>query len=331
MRRTSFAILAMSAASILAAGDAGAQQTPAPEQRVRVLMRRDAEARGDQGGRAMLGVSTTSDGKLDTLGLLIASVSANSPAEKAGLEEGNRLASINGVSLKVVREEAGEPDMNGAMSRRLVREMAKVKAGDEVSLEVHAGGRTKAVKVKTVAADDLMRDRRTREGTATGVAHSAIGIALSPNGSKRDTLGVFVAGVTDAGPAEKAGIVEGDRIASVNGVDLRTPREDAGDAWVSSSRVMRLQREISKVKPGESVELVVWSAGRSRTVKVTTVKAEELRRGNSFGQGFGEGDEFRGMMPMPPMAPIAPMPPASPHVEIFRDGSRTTTLRGITI
>ena len=40
-------------------------------------------------------------------------------------------------------------------------------------------------------------------------------------GSSRDTLGVFVMSVEDGGPAAKAGIEEGTRIASINGVDVR--------------------------------------------------------------------------------------------------------------
>ena len=42
---------------------------------------------------------------------------------------------------------------------------------------------------------------------------AALGIELRPTGTRRDTLGVFVAAVTPRGPAETAGIIEGDRIA----------------------------------------------------------------------------------------------------------------------
>ena len=48
----------------------------------------------------------------------------------------------------------------------------------------------------------------------------AIGVQLGATGSVRDSIGVFVSRVTPNGPAEKAGIVEGDRIVSINGVDL---------------------------------------------------------------------------------------------------------------
>src|SRR5919205_3869249 len=61
--------------------------------------------------RAALGISTSSSGKRDTLGLLITSITPGGPAEKAGLQEGNRIVAINGVSLALARADAGEPDM----------------------------------------------------------------------------------------------------------------------------------------------------------------------------------------------------------------------------
>src|SRR5438132_5435483 len=79
---------------------------------------------------------------------------------------------------------------------------------------------------------------------------AALGIEVRSTGSKRDTLGVFVESVTSKGPAESAGIVEGDRIASINGVDLRTSTADADDEFVSGLAARRLSREVQKLTPG---------------------------------------------------------------------------------
>lgn len=228
--------------------------------------------------RAMLGVSTASDGKRDTLGVLVTAVTEGSPAEKAGIEEGNRIASINGVNLKLARADAGESDMSGVMPNRLTREMRKLKPGEEATLELWASGRFRTVKAKTVSADELL-PRRTRDSDDE---RAALGIFASSGGSKRDTIGVFVSAVSEDGPAEKAGIAEGDRIASINGVDLRTPREDVGDSWMSSSRAQRLEREIAKLHPGQAADLVVVSGGRSHTVKVTAGRARDLKGHDGF-------------------------------------------------
>ncbi len=115
--------------------------------------------------------------------------------------------------------------------------------------------------------------------TASGVAWSdrpVLGISVSSTGNKRDTLGVFVSRVADDGPAEKAGIVEGDRIASINGVDLRIAAGGRRRRWTSSNRPQRLEREIAKVKAGTAVDLVVSSGGRSRTIKISPVRAGDL-------------------------------------------------------
>jgi hypothetical protein len=291
---------------VVSAPMAEARQTTAPRARIVMSNRNNS----DDSDRAMLGVSTSASGKRDTLGLLIESVTPGSPAEKAGLEEGNRIASINGVSLKLAREDAGESDMSGAMTNRLVREMRKIKAGDEVTLEVW-NGRYKSVKVKTVAANDLSEERMTRQSADD---RAVLGVSLGSNGSKRDTAGVFVSAVTDGGPADKAGLNEGDRISSIDGIDLRVPREDVGDASVAESRVSRLQREIAKHKPGQTVDLSVVGGGRARTVKVTLGRAKDLDNGHGFSYSIGDGPGFFSMprVPMPPMPPMPPMSPMEP-------------------
>ena len=257
----------------------------------------------------MLGVSTASSGKRDTLGVLIVSVTAGIPAENAGLEEGNRIASINGVSLKLSKEDAGEPEMSGMMTSRLSREMRKVHAGDEVTLEVWGSGRYKTVKAKTVAADDLMPARVSR---ADQEDRPVLGISLGSSGSKRDTLGLFVSSVNEGGPADKAGVIEGDRIATINGVDLRVAKEDVSDWAAANSRMQRLQREVRKLKPGETVDLGVVEGGRTRTVKVTLGRAKDLERTNGFSYSTSDGGSFFAMPPMAPMAPMTPMAPMAP-------------------
>src|SRR6476469_3328001 len=87
--------------------------------------------------RAALGIGTSTTGTLrDTLGLMITSITKGSPAEKAGLEEGNRLTAINGVSLKVNPADVEDGEMSSAFTRRLTRELAKSKPGDVVDLIV---------------------------------------------------------------------------------------------------------------------------------------------------------------------------------------------------
>jgi serine protease Do len=287
------------------------------ERRVRTPAPRVWSIGGEDEERAVLGVGTSSGGERDTLGLLITSVTSGGPAEQAGLEEGNRIAAINGVRLTLSSADAGEPDMSGILSRRFTRELRKVKPGDNVELRVYDDGQFRNVRIKTIAAADLPSRRRVREINLD--ERPVLGLGLGTSGSKRDTIGIFVSSVMESGPAEKAGIFEGDRIAAINGVDVRVRSEDAGDAQIAGARIQRFRREIAKAKPGDNVELRVWSDGGYKNVRVTLGKASDFqknRRGMSF---FFDGDHgFFGpgvhVAPMPPMPPVPPMPPMGPMI-----------------
>ena len=262
--------------------------------------------------RPAIGVTTSSGSKKDTLGLLVSSVTAGGPADKAGIEEGNRLVAINGVNLRLSAADAGEDDMDDIANRRLIRELEKAKAGDEVDLRVYAGGQTKSVKVKTVALEDL--PSRTRSVRRELEDRAVVGLSLSATGSKRDTLGMLVVRVTTDGPAEKAGIVEGDRVSAINGVSLRVAAEDAGDGYMSSARMNRYRRELAKVNVGEDVELRVLSSGQSKAVRIKPVRAGDLPRDRSGVMIIGDGAVSIGdVFPALPAMSI-PAIPSSPRV-----------------
>ncbi|MFL5544171.1 MAG: PDZ domain-containing protein [Gemmatimonadaceae bacterium] len=113
---------------------------------------------------------------------------------------------------------------------------------------------------------------------------AALGLQLRSTGTKRDTLGVFVEAVTPKGPAENAGIIEGDRIAAINGVDVRASAADVEDDYTSGLASHRLSREVQKLTPGSRVTLRVYSGGRLRDVQVTAGRASDVMRlSNRFG------------------------------------------------
>jgi len=256
-----------------------------------------ARAFGTESARAVIGITTTGGAtSRDTLGVLVSSVRANSPAEKAGIEEGNRIASINGVSLKLAAVDVGEFEMAGAMSRRLTRELNKLKPGDEVDLRVYTNGQSKSLKVKTVSPDSLYMTNVVRRDSD----RATLGVNVAVTGTSRDTIGIFVMSVEDNGPAAKAGIEEGARIASVNGVDVRARRNtDEDDLLFRAGNVNRLEREMSKVKPGETVDLRVYYNGQFKNVKVTAARASDLPRRNRSITIMG-GDNFI-TPPLPPL------------------------------
>lgn len=301
MRRTHLLTLAATAAL-------GA--LPASAQDVRIMRTPRARVEGgfDDANRAAIGISTTATGTLrDTLGLMITAVTRGSPAERAGIEEGNRIQAINGVNLRANAADIEDAEMSGSLSRRLTRELSKAKPGDDVELRLYREGRIQAIRVKTVDADSLFRrGTAVRFTRADADERPALGLSVQSSGSRRDTLGVLIVAVGDSTPAERAGLEEGNRIAAINGVNLRVAREDAGDAWASSAKAQRLQREIAQLKVGSDATLRVYSNGSVRDVRVQVARAGDLpRRSRTW---FGLMGAIAPMPPMPPMAPMPPMP-----------------------
>ncbi|MEO7360007.1 MAG: PDZ domain-containing protein [Gemmatimonadaceae bacterium] len=253
--------------------------------------------------RAVIGVSTSSGGndKADTAGVKIESVTAGSPADKAGIKAGSRITSVNGVNLKVSALDAEDPELQGIGQRRLLRELGRANPGDEVELRVSAGAASQTYKLKTVSPAELTP--RGALGSTGGLERfslenrASLGAAVGSTGSLRDTLGIFISSVTTGGPAEKAGVFEGDRIAAINGLDVRVPREDAEDAQASAARVNRFMRELQKLAPGDKATLRVYSGGRYREVPVTTGMMSDVMV-NRF--RFNTGDGVR-MMSLPGM------------------------------
>lgn len=241
--------------------------------------------------RAVIGVTTSgSANSRDTLGVLVSSVRSGSPAEKAGIEEGNRIASVNGVSLRLSAADVGDYDMANIMTRRLTRELDKLHPGDEVDLRVYANGQTKAVKVKTIAPEDLYEIAKPARRDAE---RPTLGLRLATTGSARDSIGVFVIGVDEAGPAAKAGIEEGSRIASINGVDVRGKNTEDDEFWVfRSTNINRFERELNKLKPGDDAALRVYFNGQMRNVTVKVARASDLPRRRGSMTIIGGGDNF---------------------------------------
>jgi serine protease Do len=106
-----------------------------------------------------------------------------------------------------------------------------------------------------------------------------------------DVHGAEVKNVADEGPAEKAGLKEGDVILQYNG-----ERVEGTD---------QLQRMVRETPAGREVKLQIWRNGAAQTVTMTMGS----RRGSGF--AFADGRQFNFEMPeirIPPMPPMPDMP-----------------------
>jgi hypothetical protein len=162
----------------------------------------------------------------------------------------------------------------------------------------YSDGRLECRKVRTRVFGEPGLDNVMYLRTDSAMAkRAALGIELRATGTRRDTLGVFVEAVTPKGPAEAAGIIEGDRIAAINGVDLRASSADVEDSYTNGLAAHRLTREVQKLTPGSRVTLRVYSGGRYRDVQIVAGKASDIlgfRGAFRVGMPGPGGGEFEG-------------------------------------
>ncbi|MCL2428914.1 MAG: trypsin-like peptidase domain-containing protein [Alphaproteobacteria bacterium] len=148
-------------------------------------------------------------------GALIAGVTPDSPAAKAGLEPGDVIQSVNGQKI-------GNP-------RDLALNVAAVKPGDEAKFDVLRDGEHKVVTGTVAEQPSETKVADNSAGQQEG--HAKLGVALAPVSPEAreqfdlpgDAKGALVAQVQPGSPAEQAGIQAGDLIVGIGGHAVGSP------------------------------------------------------------------------------------------------------------
>ena len=181
-------------------------------------------------------------GLKDNKGALVSQVVPNSPAEKAGIEQGDVILQFDGKDV--------------SDSKELPRIVASTPVGKSVTVKIARDGKVTDRQVK------LGEMEEKAEVAKTPSTHKRLGIAvqnLTPEiakglGLKKET-GVVVTQVEPGSPASDAGIQTGDVIREVN----RKPVKDVED----------FVQKIEKVKDQDNVLLFVQRGQNSLFAAVT--------------------------------------------------------------
>jgi serine protease Do len=193
--------------------------------------------------RGQLGVQAqtiTSDlasglGLKEVRGVLVNSVTPGSPADRAGLRNGDVIAAIDGHPVD---------DPNALRNR-----VATTAPNSQVSLSIIRDGRQQQVNLKL---GELTAESATPERSSGGPASAPgdphLGVSVEPLtsalaqelGVRAGTQGLVVRGVNPSGPAARAGVQPGDVVIAVNRQPVRSAAEIVAALKGASSKTSLL-------------------------------------------------------------------------------------------
>ena len=153
-------------------------------------------------------------------GALVASVTPNSPAAKAGIKQGDVILSANGHPIKTVHD--------------LPRLVAATPIGQKLDLTIRRNGKEMTV-AATIAEMKDQEQVAANSGTGSQEKATSLGLQLSaidPALRRRyhipkEVEGAVVTNVTSDGSAATAGIEPGDVIVQVDQKPVKTPQQAA--------------------------------------------------------------------------------------------------------
>jgi len=167
-------------------------------------------------------------------GALVAEVFKASPAEKAGIEQGDIILRFNGKDI--------------AESKELPRMMAATPVGDTVALKVLRNG-------KTITCQVNAGEMQEKEVASLDTPRESLGLTvqnITPDIAQELGLekagGVVVAGVEPGSPASDVGIQPGDVIQGVN----QKPVRDVDDFVVKIEKAGKQENVLLLIKRGNN-------------------------------------------------------------------------------
>jgi len=153
-------------------------------------------------------------------GALVSDVSPNSPAQKAGLQSGDVILSMNGAPI--------------LESNQLRMSISMMGTSQAMKMQIFRDGKTQDVTAETAEMPGKKVERASTErGDSTGALEGVSVESLNPEmaqqaGVAPNTKGVVVTGVDPASAAASSGLKEGDVIQEVNHNKVSNSDEFAG-------------------------------------------------------------------------------------------------------
>ncbi|XP_037234665.1 protein scribble homolog isoform X2 [Falco rusticolus] len=205
--------------------------------------------------------------KGDDEGIFISRVSEEGPAARAGVRVGDKLLEVNGVSLHSAEHHVAVEALRGSgssVSMTVLRErmvepenaitVTPLRPEDDYSPRERRGG---------LRFPERPEGAPPTERYSTCLMRNEKGLGFSIAGGKGSTpyragdTGIFISRIAEGGAAHRDGILHvGDRVISINGVDMTEARHDQAVALLTASSptiVLLVEREgVEQLSEGDS-------------------------------------------------------------------------------
>jgi serine protease Do len=216
-------------------------------------------------------------GLKEARGFLVTDVTANSPADKSGIKGGYKISSINGRQVPL------GGDVILAVDNKTIRKIDDIltylerekKVGDAVDLTIFRDGKQQEINLtlaaRPVSDQQALQQEAQEQRPSIGIS----GTNITPEIARAMNLtqvrqGVLVLDIIAKGPADKAGLRGGDKVANINGTEIRL----GGDiiTKIDNQTVRNMNELISYLKTkdvGDVVHLQVLRDGKVKNIGIT--------------------------------------------------------------
>lgn len=229
----------------------------------------------------------------DTKGILVVDITADSPADKAGIRGGDVLTSVDGQDIRLGGDVIVAVDNQSVRAMEdLLSYLEEQKAvGENVELSVIRDGKTQHINLILAArpsqgAEDKSQPSQGPEQQKQRPALGINGINMTPELAERMNLtqsqkGFLIEDIISGGPADLAGIRGGYKVANINGSDFNL----GGDIVVGIDErdvktIQDIQSYLDTKKVGDNVQIQVIRDGQEITVplKLGKLQSEQTLR-----------------------------------------------------
>lgn len=210
-------------------------------------------------------------------GALVVEVVPNGPADKAGIRGSDRQVTIDGQDIPVGGDVIVKIDETSVKSMDdLIAYLSDFTVvGQKIKLTVLRDGQERTLEAK-LEARPMSQVTETKSSRTQGEAWMGISVVPLTTEINRainlpeDTQGLLIQQVEPGSPAEKAGLIGGSALTTINGEQIML----GGDVLLkidgdAISSILQLQRLIATKNVGDQLTLTIMRQGQTKNITLT--------------------------------------------------------------